>query len=315
MKRVRHACTTSRTACASSSECGRISGSWLCALTPSGTTPSVARLREAVEHTEQRVVEHRAVVDSRAHDDLAVHRHTGVEQQLEPAQARRAPAVAQQADPHVGIGRVDAHVERTQLLGDDALEVGLGEAGERREVPVEKREPEVVVLEVEAAAHPLRELVDEAERAVVVAGLHPVEYRVRELEPERRAFGLAYHDLLLEPAAPHLEVDLGAVGVQLVGDHVPELLSVDRENLVAGGDAGPLRRGSGRDGKNASSGHPPRLWGSHSSCGCDLRPSNARATSLACPGLRICAWQLMRLRPPALRICAWRVPFGAGSHK
>ena len=218
-------------------------------------------LREAVEHTEQRVVEHRAVVDPRAHDDLAVHFHPGVEEQLEPAQARRAAAVAQQARPHVGIGRVDADVERAQLLGDHPLEVGLGEAGECREIPVEKREPEVVVLEVQAPAHALRQLMDEAERAVVVAGLHAIEHRMRELEPERRAFGLADDDLLLQPAPPHLEVDLGPVGVQLVRDHVAELLAVDGEDLVSRGDAGLLRRGSGRDGKNSSGRHFPRLRG------------------------------------------------------
>ena len=100
---------------------------------------------------------------------------------------------------------------------------------------------------------------DEAERAVVVAGLHPVEHRVRELEAERRAFRLAHHDLLLEAAPPDLEVDLGAVGVQLVGDHVAELLAVDRQNLVAGRDSGVVRGGSGRDSKNSSGRHPPRL--------------------------------------------------------
>ena len=54
--------------------------------------------------------------------------------------------------PDVGIGGVDAHVERAQPLGDDPLEVGLGEAGERGEVPVEERQAVVVVLEVEARA-------------------------------------------------------------------------------------------------------------------------------------------------------------------
>src|SRR6185503_2987639 len=37
------------------------------------------------------------------------------------------------------------------------------------------------------------------------------------------------------------------------------------------------------------------------SCGFDLRPSNTRADSIHHPGLRLCAWLLMRLRPPALQ--------------
>ena len=58
-----------RRACAA-----RMSGSRLKPLTPSGTTPDGLEPREAVEDAEQRVVEHVAVVDARAHDDLAVHR-------------------------------------------------------------------------------------------------------------------------------------------------------------------------------------------------------------------------------------------------
>ena len=56
-----------------------------------------------------------------------------------------------------------------------------------------------------------------------------------------------------------LNASLGAVGVQLIGDHVTELLAVDRQDLVPGGDAGPLRRRSGRDSKNTSGRHSPRL--------------------------------------------------------
>ena len=68
-------------------------------------------------------------------------------------------------------------MQRRQALGHHALEVGLGEAGERREVPVEERQPVVVVLQVEAGSHPRRELVDEAEGAVVVARADLVEER------------------------------------------------------------------------------------------------------------------------------------------
>ena len=132
--------------------CGRISGSVVWSLTPSGTTPTVASAREAVEHAEQRVVEHVAVVDARAHHDLAVHLDAGVEQRREPAQAGGAAPVAQQPGPQLGIGGVDAHVQRAELLGDDALEVGLGEAGERGEVAVEERQPVVVVLQRQALA-------------------------------------------------------------------------------------------------------------------------------------------------------------------
>ena len=214
---------------------------------------------EAVEHAEQRVVEHRAVVDTRAHHDLAVHLDARVEEQLEPAQARRAAPVAQEPRAHVGVGGVDAHVQRTEAFGDHAFEIGLGEAGEGGEVPVEKGEPVVVVLQVEALAHPLGQLVDEAERAVVVAGAHPVEHRARELDAERRALGLVdVHDPL-QAAPPEVELDVRAVDLDLVRDDVAHHLAVDREHLVAHDHARERGRGSGRDGINAGSGHEARI--------------------------------------------------------
>ena len=72
-----------------------------------------------------------------------------------------------------------------EALGEDALGVELGEAGQRGEVPVEEGQPVVVVLQVEAAPHALGQLVDEAERAVVVAGADPVEDGRGDLHAER----------------------------------------------------------------------------------------------------------------------------------
>ncbi len=203
--------------------------------------------REAVEDPEQRVVERVTVVDTGAHDDLAVHLDAAVEQRGEPAQARRAAAVAQQARPEVGVGGVDAHVERTELLGQDPLEIGLGEAGERGEVAVEEGEAVVVVLQVQALPHALRQLVDEAERAVVVARAHAVEHRALELEAERGARVLLDHHELLEATAQHFELDARLVGLDLVADDVAHGLTIEREQLVAGEKPGGVGRRAGRD--------------------------------------------------------------------
>ncbi len=59
---------------------------------PERHDPDGRKRREPVEDPEEGVVEHRAVVDAGAHDDLAVHLDARVEQQLQPAQARRAAA-------------------------------------------------------------------------------------------------------------------------------------------------------------------------------------------------------------------------------
>jgi hypothetical protein len=59
--------------------------------------------------------------------------------------------------------------ETTRSRSSSVKRVSVGE------VPVQEREAVVVVLHVQAAAQTGRELVDEAELAAVVAGLHPVE--------------------------------------------------------------------------------------------------------------------------------------------
>ncbi len=65
------------------------------------------------------------------------------------------------------------------LLGD-ALDVGVGEVGERDEVALQERQPVVVVAQVERAPQPLGELRHEAERAAVAAGADAVEDRLGE---------------------------------------------------------------------------------------------------------------------------------------
>ena len=237
--------------------------------------------REAVEDAEQRVVERVAVVDARAHDDLAVHLDAGVEQRREPAEAGGAAPVAQQARAQGGVGGVDADVERAEVLRHHALEVGLGEPGERREVPVEEREAVVVVLQVQALPHALRELVDEAERAVVVAGAHPVEDRAVELEAERRARRLVDDHELLEAAAAQLELDPRLVGLDLVPDDVAHRFAVERDELVTGEDARGVGRRAGRDRHHTGGRHGKGVYAGipHTLEGDDGRTRAARRTA------------------------------------
>ena len=160
----------------------------------------------------------------------------------QPPQADGAPPVAQHAGAHVGVGGVDRDVERRQALVDHPLEVDLREPGQRRKVAVEERQPVVVVLQVQAPAHALRQLVDETELAMVVTGAYTVEDRGRDLEPERLTSLFDDRDLELDPAAHDLEIDHGLVREQLVLDDVSGHLPVHRAELVAGPDPGTLRR-------------------------------------------------------------------------
>ena len=103
---------------------------------------------------------------------------------------------------------------------------------------------------------PFGQLVDEAERAVVVAGAHAVEHRARRARaraarrrPSRR------RTELLEAAAAQLELDDGLVGLDLVADDVAHRLAVEREQLVAGEEPGGVGRRTGRDRHHAGGRH------------------------------------------------------------
>ena len=102
-------------------------------------------------------------------------------------------------------------MQRRQALGDDPLEVRLGEPCQGREVAVQEAEPVVVVLEVEAAAHPLRQLVDEAELTVVVAGPDAVEHGTGDLGAEGLAGGFGDGCLDLETVAREQQIDVGLI--------------------------------------------------------------------------------------------------------
>ena len=143
--------------------------------------------------------------------------------------------------PQLGIRGVDGDEERAQPLGEDALRVELGETGQRGEVPVEEGQAVVVVLEVQAPPHPLGQLVDEAERTMVVAGADPVEDGRGDLDPERLA------GRLLDPDQPgqrragatHQDAEVARVAEALKIDDVARLVPVQGQELVAHGQSGP----------------------------------------------------------------------------
>ena len=164
-----------------------------------------------------------------------------VEQDLEPAQAGRPLRVAQHVRPQLGVRRVDGDEQRPEPLGQDPLGVELGEAGQRGEVAVEEGQPVVVVLEVEAAPHALGQLVDEAERAVVVAGADPVEDGRGDLHAERLADDLVdpHHPWQGRAGAANEDAEVARVAEALEIDDVARLVPVNAEELVAHGQAGP----------------------------------------------------------------------------
>src|SRR4029079_11227560 len=112
-----------------------------------------------------------------------------------------------------------------------------------------------VVLHVEAAAHARGQLVDEAERTVVVARADAIEDRAGECRTQGFSGLLLDHDLPLETAATKLQLDDGLVDLELIADDVAHGLTVDGTELVAGAESGDIRRGTGRNRLDTGSRH------------------------------------------------------------
>ena len=160
---------------------------------------------------------------------------------LEPLQLLQQQAGAgihQQATAQLRLRGVHRHIQRREALLLNPAPVGLAQVGEGEVRAVEKAEAVVVVLQIQAAALARWLLVDEAERAGVVALLEPIEQSLGEAQAQ------ALIEVLLQLHA----VD-GAVGVfhlqhqiffahqHMQIDQVAGALTVDAQQPVAGLEA------------------------------------------------------------------------------
>ena len=188
-----------------------------------------------------RALELRPVVPFRHEHDLRVHHDARLGQPLHDGQELTAdPRLAEEPVAEGGVRGVHGDVERREPLRLDARELVLLEIGQGDVVAVEKRQAEVVVLHVEALPHPARELVDEAEHALVGAGVDLARARRFELEAE---VGPRAAKERAPPPAPalHGESQLLVPGVEVKIDDVAEGFAIDGHDPVAG-----LKPGAGR---------------------------------------------------------------------
>ena len=102
----------------------------------------------------ERLLEHRPVVDAGNQHDLDVELDPRIEQLVEPLE-RPVFSGADELLANRRVDRVQRHVERREVLLGDALDVLVGEVGERDEVALEEGQAVVVVAQVERAAEPL----------------------------------------------------------------------------------------------------------------------------------------------------------------
>ena len=215
----------------------------------------VGHLGVLIEHTCEGVFEHVAVVQPWADHELPMDLNTVVEQVAQPPKAHGPALVAQHFVAHERVGCMNRNVERRQILGDDPLQVGFGKAGEGREISVQERQAVIVVFEVEASPHAFRQLVDETELTVVVAGAYAVEYSRVHLDTEVLAVFFSNVEVELQTSAVDRQADLGVIGEHAVFDDVADRLTVDSRQQVANGNATRLGRAAGHNSDNSSSRH------------------------------------------------------------
>jgi hypothetical protein len=128
-------------------------------------------------------------------------------------------------------------------LLQDSLERGLVEIAERDVVAVQERQPEVVVLDVQALAHAARELVDEAEDALVRAGGDVAGARRLELDAELDPGAAPEPQRVTDAIALDAQRQPVLATVELEIDGVTQRPAVDRQDAIAGDQ--PRRRGRG----------------------------------------------------------------------
>ncbi|CAB4699497.1 unannotated protein [freshwater metagenome] len=159
-----------------------------------------------------------------------------IQQGTKPPQTHRSAPIAQHLRAKFRVGCVNADVERRQSLGHNTLKIGLGESREGSEIPVKERESVIIVLEVQAAPHPRRKLVDEAKLAVVIAGAHLIKHRGIDLYTQRSARRLQHVEGQLQPIPEQIKRDFGLIGQHPVLNDVANRSTIHSDDLISGED-------------------------------------------------------------------------------
>ena len=175
-----------------------------------------------------------AVVDAPAEHQLAVDGNAALHQAGQVLKHLAAAPVGQHPDAELGVGGVDRNVDRRDVHLDDAVDLMVLHVRHGDIVAEQKGQALVVILEVKALAHTGGHLVDEAEHAVVGAGV----LLVAEVGVEIAAKGAALlpADIPFPDAIRHLclQVKAPAVGIKIVVQRVIQFIVVHAQQLVAG---------------------------------------------------------------------------------
>jgi hypothetical protein len=128
---------------------------------------------------------------------------------------------------------MDRNVQWGNPFRHNSFEVKLSESCERREISIEKRKPIIVVFEIKRFTQIGRQLVNETELAMVVAGSDLVEQCRVDLGAKRFARLFLDFKRNLEPTPINVQTDFPLIGEKSVGDDVSRHFAIKAKNQVA----------------------------------------------------------------------------------
>ena len=256
----------------------------------------LAKLRQTDRHDrhavhlriERREVAHRAlqlraVVQTGAADDLAVHGDAAVGKAAHDLERLARARIAEQKRAQLRIRGVHGDVDGADVQVDDALHLALGEVRERHVVAHEKAQTRVIVLEIQRRTHTRRHLVDEAEHAVVGARVGIVHEVGLKIQPQLAAERLYdVHGVLRPVRTAQAHRKLRVIGVVFVVQHVGDRVAVDGHQPVAGMGC-VAQRTVGINVADRAAMHTPRLLCGNSFAICRKTPAYSKRRGANAP--------------------------------
>ena len=175
-----------------------------------------------------------AIVDTTAEHQLAVDRDAALHQPGQVLEHLSAPLIGQHPHPELGVGGVDRDVDGRNVHLDDAVDLMVLHVGHGDVVAKQERKALIIILKIKALPHPRRELVDEAEHAVVGAGMLLVAQIGGKIAAKGAALGAL--DVPLPDAVRHpcFQVKAFAVGIKIIVQRVVQLVLIHGQQLVTG---------------------------------------------------------------------------------
>ena len=175
-----------------------------------------------------------AVVDAAAEHQLAVDSNAALHQTGQVLEHLAAALIGQHSHPQLGVGGVHRDIDGRDVHLDDAVDLVILHIGHGDVVAEQKAQPLVIILEIQALAHTRGQLVDEAEHAVVGAGM----LLVAQIGGEIAAKGAALRapDIPLPDAVGNLclQVKAAAVGIKIIVQRIVQLIFIHAQQLIAG---------------------------------------------------------------------------------